>query len=50
MLSEFEYPTPPALFTIEELGGWGPVRERFFDVEDGVMAGIQRELGQSLGE
>jgi sulfate/thiosulfate transport system substrate-binding protein len=50
VLAEFDYPTPPRLFTIADLGGWGPVRERFFDVEDGIMAGIQRELGQSLGE
>jgi sulfate transport system substrate-binding protein len=50
ILGEFEYPTPKALFTIAELGGWGSVRERFFDVEEGLMAGIQRELGQSLGE
>lgn len=50
ILAEFDYPAPAALFTIAELGGWGPVRERFFDVEDGIMAVIQRELGQSLGE
>jgi sulfate transport system substrate-binding protein len=50
VLQEFEYPTPASLFTIAELGGWDSVRERFFDVEDGIMAGIQRELGQSLGE
>jgi sulfate transport system substrate-binding protein len=50
VLAEFDYPQPPRLFTIADLGGWGPVRERFFDVEDGIMAGIQRELGQSLGE
>ena len=50
VLAEFDYPKPPRLFTIEDLGGWGPVRDRFFDVEEGIMAGIQRELGQSLGE
>jgi sulfate/thiosulfate-binding protein len=50
ILVEFDYPTPAQLFTIAELGGWPAVRERFFDVEDGVMAEIQRELGQSLGE
>ncbi len=50
VLAEFDYPTPPALFTIAELGGWASVRKSFFDVEDGVMADIQRELGQSLGE
>jgi sulfate transport system substrate-binding protein len=50
VLAEFDYPTPPKLFTIADLGGWDLVRERFFDVEDGIMADIQRKLGQSLGE
>ena len=50
VLAEFDYPTPPKLFTIADLGGWKSVKERFFDVEDGIMADIQRELGQSLGE
>jgi sulfate/thiosulfate transport system substrate-binding protein len=50
VLAEFDYPTPAQLFTIADLGGWPAVRERFFDVEDGVMADVQRELGQSLGE
>ena len=48
--ADFDYPTPPKLFTIADLGGWGSVRERFFDVEHGVVAEIQRELGESLGE
>jgi sulfate/thiosulfate transport system substrate-binding protein len=48
--AEFDFPEPPQLFTIAELGGWGTVRERFFDTEDGIMADIQRELGQSLDE
>jgi sulfate/thiosulfate transport system substrate-binding protein len=48
VLAEFDYPAPPQLFTIADLGGWGSVRERFFDVEGGVMADIQRELGQAL--
>jgi sulfate/thiosulfate transport system substrate-binding protein len=50
ILGELDFPTPPALFTIAELGGWSTVRERFFDVEGGIMADIQRDLGQSLGE
>jgi sulfate/thiosulfate transport system substrate-binding protein len=50
VLETFDYPVPPALFTIADLGGWPSVREKFFDVESGIMAGIQRELGQSLGE
>ncbi|MDF2749364.1 MAG: sulfate transporter, periplasmic sulfate-binding protein [Gaiellaceae bacterium] len=48
VLAEFDYPAPPQLFTIADLGGWGVVRERFFDVEGGIMADVQRELGQAL--
>ena len=48
VLAEFDYPTPPQLFTIADLGGWGPVREEVFDVEGGIMAEIQRELGEAL--
>jgi sulfate/thiosulfate transport system substrate-binding protein len=45
---EFEYPLPPKLFTIDDLGGWSEVRERFFDRENGIMADIQREVGAAL--
>jgi sulfate/thiosulfate transport system substrate-binding protein len=50
VLADFDYPSPASLFTIADLGGWASVREKFFDVESGIMADIQRELGQSLGE
>ena len=46
VLAEFEFPTPAQLFTIADLGGWDEVSEHFFDREDGVMAGINRELGE----
>jgi sulfate/thiosulfate-binding protein len=42
------YPAPKTLFTIADLGGWGEVQKTFFDREDGIMAGIQRELGAPL--
>jgi sulfate/thiosulfate transport system substrate-binding protein len=45
---EFQYPLPPKLFTIADLGGWDEVQERFFDREDGIMAAIQREVGAAL--
>jgi sulfate transport system substrate-binding protein len=48
VLAEFDYAVPPQLFTIADLGGWASVREEFFDVESGIMAEIQRELGQAL--
>jgi sulfate/thiosulfate transport system substrate-binding protein len=45
---EFQFPQPPALFTIEDVGGWDEVQKRFFDREDGIMADIQREVGAAL--
>jgi sulfate transport system substrate-binding protein len=43
----FDFPTPPGLFTIADVGGWPTVQDDFFDREDGFMAEVQRELGQS---
>ncbi len=45
VLAEFDYPTPPTLYTIADLGGWEEVNDEFFDSEDGVLAEINRELG-----
>jgi sulfate/thiosulfate-binding protein len=45
VLAEFDYATPLNLFTIADLGGWADVRERFFDRENGIVAGINEELG-----
>ena len=45
VLAEFDYPTPPALFTIDDLGGWPEVTRTFFNVQSGVMADIDREVG-----
>jgi sulfate/thiosulfate transport system substrate-binding protein len=47
--ADFHFPKPSSLFTIEDIGGWDEVQERFFDREDGIMAGIQREVGAALG-
>lgn len=47
VLGEFDYPTPSNLFTIDDLGGWDQVTKEFFDQENGVMAQINRELGES---
>jgi sulfate transport system substrate-binding protein len=47
VLAEFDYPTPAALFTIDDFGGWEIVTERFFDREEGIVARIEQELGVS---
>jgi sulfate transport system substrate-binding protein len=43
--AEFDFPQPPGLFTIADLGGWETVNETFFDRENGVVAKIEQELG-----
>jgi sulfate/thiosulfate transport system substrate-binding protein len=43
--SEFDYPDPPGLFTIDDLGGWPDVRKRFFDREESIFLDIENELG-----
>jgi sulfate/thiosulfate-binding protein len=46
VLDTFDFPTPPGLFTIADVGGWDTVQKEFFDRESGFMADVQRELGQ----
>jgi sulfate/thiosulfate-binding protein len=47
VLAQFTYPAPSALFTIDDVGGWETVTERFFDREEGIVAKIEQELGVS---
>jgi sulfate/thiosulfate transport system substrate-binding protein len=48
LADEFQFPLPVGLFTIKHVGGWDEVQKKFFDREDGIMAGIQREVGAAL--
>jgi sulfate transport system substrate-binding protein len=48
LADEFQFPMPVDLFTIADVGGWDEVQKKFFDREDGIMAGIQREVGAAL--
>ena len=43
------FPKPPGLFTIRDVGGWPEVSTRFFDKEGGIVAGIERQVGVSVG-
>jgi sulfate/thiosulfate-binding protein len=45
--AEFDFPEPPGLFTIADLGSWSQVNETYFDRENGIVAGIEAELGVS---
>ena len=51
VLEEYEddFPTPPGLFTIEDLGGWADVTTEFFDPENGSVAAIEQDLGVPTG-
>ncbi len=42
-----DFPDPPGLFTIQRFGGWGVVKDKFFDPDTGVVAKIEQELGVS---
>ena len=48
VLAEFDYPDAAATLHDRRSRRWAAVREKFFDVDGGVMAEIQRELGQAL--
>jgi sulfate/thiosulfate transport system substrate-binding protein len=43
--SEFDFPEPPGLFKIADVGGWPDVRTRFFDREESIFLDIENELG-----
>jgi sulfate/thiosulfate-binding protein len=44
-----DFPEPSGLFTIKDLGGWPEVTKKFFDKEAGIVAGIERKVGVSIG-
>jgi sulfate/thiosulfate-binding protein len=44
-----DFPRPKGLFTIKDLGGWSDVNKQFFDKEAGIVAGIERTVGVSVG-
>jgi sulfate/thiosulfate transport system substrate-binding protein len=40
-----KFPTPPALFTIDSLGGWKKVKSEFFDPSTGSITKIEQAAG-----
>jgi sulfate transport system substrate-binding protein len=42
-----DFPQPSGLFTIEKFGGWGEVKSKFFDPDEGLVAKIEQDLGVS---
>jgi sulfate transport system substrate-binding protein len=47
MAEQYDYKTPSTLFTIQDFGGWGTVKDEFFDPENGIVAKIEVSLGVS---
>ena len=45
-----KFPTPPGLFTIDDLGGWTKVNDEFFDPENGSIAKIEEDAGVSTAK
>ncbi|MFL6102269.1 MAG: sulfate ABC transporter substrate-binding protein [Actinomycetes bacterium] len=43
------FPKPSGLFAIKDMGGLSEVNWRFFDKEGGIVAGIERQVGVSVG-
>jgi sulfate/thiosulfate transport system substrate-binding protein len=44
---DFNYPSRPALFTIQLFGGWSKVDKKFFDPRTGIYTQLQRKAGKS---
>jgi sulfate/thiosulfate-binding protein len=50
LLDKSKFPTPANLFTIDKLGGWSTVNDKFFDPDTGVVAKIEKSLGVSTSK
>jgi sulfate transport system substrate-binding protein len=42
-----KFPTPPGLFTIDDVGGWDQVTTKFFDETNGIVTQDEQDLGVS---
>jgi sulfate transport system substrate-binding protein len=40
-----QFPTPPQMFTIDDLGGWSKVKDQFFDPDKGSIIKIEEAAG-----
>lgn len=41
------FPAPSTLLTIDDFGGWGEAKDKFFDEETGIITQIQVDTGKS---
>lgn len=45
-----KFPTPPGLFTVNDLGGWTKIEEQFFAPSTGIVTKIEESLGVSTSK
>lgn len=45
-----KFTKPSGLFTIDDFGGWPNVTKKFFDPQNGIVAGIEQKLGVSVAK
>jgi sulfate/thiosulfate transport system substrate-binding protein len=45
LIDKKQFPAPPGLFTVAQLGGWSKVNKQLFDETDGVVTKIQSAAG-----
>ena len=45
LVDKSKFPTPSKLFTIDDLGGWTKVNDRFFDPQKGVLVAVEQSKG-----
>jgi len=50
LVDKSKFPTPKDLFTIDKLGVWSSVNDKFFDPDNGVVAKIEKSLGVSTSK
>jgi sulfate/thiosulfate transport system substrate-binding protein len=50
LVDKSKFPTPQDLFTIDKLGGWSAVNDKFFDPDKGSVAKIEQSLGVSTAK
>ncbi|HEY2599914.1 MAG TPA: sulfate ABC transporter substrate-binding protein [Thermoleophilaceae bacterium] len=50
LVNKQKFPTPPGLFTIDDVGGWNEVTTKFFDPDNGIVAKIEQGLGVSTAK
>ncbi|MDX6547701.1 MAG: sulfate/thiosulfate transport system substrate-binding protein [Gaiellales bacterium] len=46
---KYTFPQPAQLYTIDDLGGWSTIKDKFFDPTKGIMAKVEQSIGVSTG-